>query len=311
MPTLVLALAALLGLNIGGSGAGASMAAAHASGVLGRRAAMGLFAACALVGALLGGHRVVATVGGRLVPASAFTPHATLAVAAAAAAALIMAHTLRVPQSTTQVMVAAVAGVGLAHGALQVGILARIVLAWCINPLLAFLICHGAGRLLPLVAGRLGRSAGGRRLQALLVTAASSYMALGIGMNNVANAVAPLVAGRILDTATAVRLGGLLLAAGGLLIGPWLVSTTGREIARLDLLAGALVCVVTASLTIAASTLGLPTSYVQTSTLAVLGVTASDQPLGDLLRRRVVQRIGLTWVASPTLAFLAGLWLQR
>lgn len=129
-------------------------------------------------------------------------------------------------------------------------------------------------------------------------------------MNNVGNAVSTLVGGGLLDVGAALAFGGVLMAAGGLSIGRRLVSTTGREIASLSLLKGALVCVITASLIIAASSLGLPTSYVQTSTLAVLGVGASTIPLGELLGQRVVRRIGLTWLASPTLAFLAGFWLE-
>lgn len=312
LQVLVFTLAAVLALNIGGSGAGAAMAASYASGVLPRARALAVFAACALAGALLGGHRVVVTLSSSLVPASVFTYSTVVAVSAAAALALVLANTARVPQSTTHVLVAAIAGVGLANGALKTAVLARILLAWCINPLLALVLCYSIGRwLLPRIEHRLGMmGAAGERIQRAIVIAAACYMAVGIGANNVGNAVSTLVGGRLLEVREALVFGGGLMALGGLTIGRRLVSTTGREIASLSLLKGALVGTVTASLILAASRLGLPTSYVQTSTLAVVGVGASSVPLAELLGQQVIRRIGLTWLASPTLAFLAGFWLE-
>lgn len=312
MPILVYTLAAILALNIGGSGAGAAMAAAYASGVLPKVRALAVFAACALAGALLGGHRVVLTLAGSLVPASVFTSSTVIAVSAAAALALVLANALRVPQSTTHVLVAAIAGAGLAHGALKGAVLARILLAWSFNPVLALCLCYALGRwLLPPLERRLAAlGPAGARIQRGLVLAAACYMAVGIGMNNVGNAVSALVGGGLLGVQPALAFGGSLMALGGISIGRRLVSTTGREIASLCLLRGALVSAVTATLVIAASRLGLPTSYVQTSTLAVLGVGASSIPLTDLLGQRVLRRIGLTWLASPALAFLASFWLE-
>ncbi len=312
MQVLVYTLAAVLALNIGGSGAGSAMAAAHASGVLPRARAVAVFAGCALAGALLGGHRVVVTLSGSLVPPAVFTQSTVVAVSAAAALALILANTLRVPQSTTHVLVAAIAGVGLSHGVLSTAVLSRILVAWCINPLLALVLCYALGRwLLPVLERRLAAMGpAGSRSQQIMVMAASCYMALGIGMNNVGNAVTTLVGGGHLEVGPAVLFGGLLMAAGGMTIGRRLVSTTGREIARLCLLKGTLVSVVTATLIIMASRFGLPTSYVQTSTLAVLGVGASTIPLGELLGQRIIRRIGLIWLASPALAFLASFWLE-
>lgn len=184
MQVLVYTLAAVLALNIGGSGAGAAMAAAYASGVLPKVRALAVFAACALAGALLGGHRVVVTLSGKVVPASVFTESTVIAVSAAAALALILANTLRVPQSTTHVLVAAIAGVGLSHGALKTAMLGRILFAWCINPLLALVLCYLLGRwMLPGLERRLGAlGSAGARIQRVIVTAASCYMAVGRNM---------------------------------------------------------------------------------------------------------------------------------
>lgn len=311
MQVLIFGLALVLALNIGGSGAGAAMAAPCACGALARGRALALFGIMAALGAIWGGRHVVLTLSAGLVPRSAFTYQTVLAVSAAAAAALILANTLRVPQSTTQVLVAALAGVGLAHGSLNWGVLARIVLTWSLNPLLAFAICYALGRwLLPRIDRVLNRCGPvGERLQVLMLALCAAYMALGIGSNNVGNAVAPLVGGGLVSLPAGVALGGLAMGIGGLTVGRRLVSTTGREIAQLSLNRAALVSLVTATLILAAARLGMPSSYVQTSTLAVLGVSASDRPLLQILGQEVVRRIGLTWLASPMVAFCTGFWL--
>lgn len=181
MPVLVILLGAFLALNIGASGAGCALAPVCGSGLLHRRAALVLFAACVVVGALVGGRAVTATLSRELVTPSAFSESAVLAVTGAAALALLLANTLRVPQSTTQVTVAAIAGAGLAGGGLDPTVLLRIVLTWAICPLLALILAYAGGRWLE---SRLAAwlDGGGRHrhmAQVSLVIAVSLYMALG------------------------------------------------------------------------------------------------------------------------------------
>lgn len=133
---------------------------------------------------------------------------------------------------------------------------------------------------------------------------------MGIGMNNVGNAMAAVVGGGYLDLTRGTLLGGLLMGTGGLLWGSRVVSTTAREITALSPLRALLVCAITATLTVSASLMGLPTSYVQTSTLAVVGIGASQTPFGTLMQQAVIRRIGFIWLACPALAFVAGFSLM-
>lgn len=184
MSVLVILLGAFLALNIGASGAGAAMAPVCGGGAIRRPLALSLFAACALAGALLGGRAVTATLARDLVEPSAFSYSAVLAVTGAAALALLLANTLRVPQSTTQVTVAAIAGVGLAGGGLDTAMLMRIVMTWTISPALALVLAYAAGRWLEPRLDRWLKESGrrGQMAQSGLVIAVSAYMALGIGL---------------------------------------------------------------------------------------------------------------------------------
>jgi PiT family inorganic phosphate transporter/sulfate permease len=310
---IALAIAGILGLNIGGSGVAPAMAVAYASGAARRRHALGLFAVFCFLGAAIGGRAVTVTLSSALVPRTLFTPQAVLIISAAAALALGLSNWLRVPQSTSQVAVAAIAGVGMAHGVLQPAALGRVLATWLVTPLgaffLSYIVCLTLGRPLQRWVSRqpAPRAA---RLQRWLVLGAGCHVAFAVGTNNVANAMAPLVGSGYVSLTEGVVLGGLLLGLGGLLLGGQVISTVGSDIAQLTLTQGVMVSLVAGSVVITASCLGMPTSLVQTVTLAVLGIQCGRQPLGTVVRHRVVQRIGLIWLTAPAVAFFASFSLM-
>ncbi len=85
------------------------------------------------VGIILGlatwGYKVIATVGEKI---TELTPSRGFAAALAAATTIVLASRLGIPVSTTHILVGAVLGVGLARGigALDLGVVGRILLSW-------------------------------------------------------------------------------------------------------------------------------------------------------------------------------------
>ncbi len=84
------------------------------------------------VGLITYGHKVIATIGTGI---TQLTPSRGFAATLAAAATVVIASSTGIPVSTTQVLVGAVLGVGLARGmaALDTRVISRIFLSWIVT----------------------------------------------------------------------------------------------------------------------------------------------------------------------------------
>jgi PiT family inorganic phosphate transporter len=84
------------------------------------------------VGLITYGHKVIATIGTGI---TQLTPSRGFAATLAAAATVVIASGTGIPVSTTQVLVGAVLGVGLARGmaALDTRVISRIFLSWIVT----------------------------------------------------------------------------------------------------------------------------------------------------------------------------------
>lgn len=87
---------------------------------------------CVVIGLLMYGRKVIATVGSGI---TALTPSRAFAATLAAAATVIASTTTGIPVSATQTLVGAVLGVGLARGigALNLNVVRNILLSWLIT----------------------------------------------------------------------------------------------------------------------------------------------------------------------------------
>ncbi len=93
---------------------------------------MGLGAAGIVIGLASYGHRVIATIGDNI---TQLTPSRGFAAQLATAGTVVLASGIGLPISTTQTLVGAILGVGLARGmgALNLGVIANIVVSWVIT----------------------------------------------------------------------------------------------------------------------------------------------------------------------------------
>ena len=293
-------------LNIGGSGMAPSFSVAMGAKVVPRRSAFVLFIVFLTAGALLLGKFVAKTLGSSLVSPEKFTPPAALCVIGAAAGALLVANLFKIPQSTSWVTVFAISVVGLRAGDLNVDtILYRLLPAWLGLPLASFVITLVATRtIFPL---RLSNMRGIERLirhergLKALVLAGSCYVAMAIGANNVANVVGPLAAAKVTDAVTGFLVIAPICGLGALVFqAP--AGTVGQKIVPLGLFTAAVINLVTGSVLLFASWLGIPQSLVHINVASVAAVSLAKEGSWRLMRRDVLQRIGLLWLASPLIA---------
>jgi len=270
---LGLLVSAFVGFNIGGSSTGVAFGPAVGSGVVSKLTAAGLMTAFALLGGWTVGRNVVATMGGRIVPSALFTDAASIAVLFFIGGALFLANVAGVPASTSMTAVGAIAGLGLATGTLDWGVVGRIVAWWFVSPIAAFWVSGVVGRyfyprlvewfavtqsegsLLTVEwSGRHPRVALGpntsRRefVGTALVVLIACYMAFSAGASNVANAVAPLVGNGSLSMDQGILLGGAAIGIGAFTIARRTLDTVGNDLTEMPLLAALVVAAISSTL---------------------------------------------------------------
>lgn len=287
--------------SMGAHYTGACMGMPYAMGALSRRAALGLMAVFVLLGAALFSHATLQSIGHGLV-IGALPPAAALAATAVAFALTTLFTRLRLPTSTIQIFVFAVAGVALARGqAVAWAHIAALVLLWVAAPPLAALLGFAATRLLdvlaPHLAPHLVPGLDAARAGRLVLAAGGIAASLAMGANDVANATALFLASGVASLWSAALLGGLGLAAGVLSWGRPLLERVAHGIARLDLRMAIAAKFTQAAIVLAAVAFGAFTSMNQALVGAMAGASLARG--GDRLDRAVLRAILRGWAIGP------------
>lgn len=297
---LLVLLALAFAWSMGAHYTGACMGMPYAMGVLSRRAALGLMAIFVLLGAVLFSHATLEHIGHGLLGGR--LPIADAAAAVCVAFALTTVFTrLRIPTSTIQIFVFALAGVGLARGmAVAWGHIGDLVVLWIAAPLAAGVLGWAATLLLDLLApmrrferwGRIALAAGG--------IAASVAM----GANDVSNATAVFLATDRFSLGFAAMLGGAGLALGALTWGRPLLERVAHDIVRLDLPMAIAAKAAQALVVLSAVSFGAFTSMNQALVGAMIGAGfARGERRAD---RGVVYGILRGWAVGPVAGLVLG-----
>jgi PiT family inorganic phosphate transporter len=310
---LGLLVAVFVGFNIGGSSTGVAFGPAVGAGTVSKIGAAGLMTVFALLGGVTVGTEVVETLGGQIVPESAFTLSTSIAVLFFIGFALFLSNVVGVPASTSMTAVGAIAGLGLAQSTLNWAEMGEIVSWWLFAPVLAFWVCGVIGRYFYprlvesfaisqsegslLVLDRSGTvpwptlGPGTTRREfvgTLSVVGIGCYMAFSAGASNVANAVAPLVGSGSLGLYDGVLLGGAAIGLGAFTIARRTMDTVGNDLTDLPILAALVVAVVSSTLVTMLSAFGVPASFVIIATMSIVGLgwgrATRTATIGDAVR---------------------------
>ena len=299
---------------MGASNLAPSFATLFGAKLIDHKKAVIWFTVFILLGAVLAGQNVAKTLGEKIIPSGHITFDVVLVIWLAAVSGLIIANLLRVPESTSWTTVFALSGVGLALGRIEIATLWRIIPFWIILPVLGFAITYFLYKII--YPPRLNNLwlyqhifNKDKNLKTLAF-ASSCYIAFAAGTNNVANAVGPLAGAGLIDPVLGLAVVALLFGAGGLFIGKRIMKTLGEEIVPLGLISSSLVGVVTATLLLFASLMGIPQSLVQLSALSVMaiGVVKHER---HIFNEKATRRIFLTWSITPIISFSVGFFLTK
>ncbi|XRD24427.1 inorganic phosphate transporter [Lysinibacillus fusiformis] len=309
-----IAISLFFAMNIGASGAAASMGVAYGVGAI--KKAWQALLLCAIgvySGAVLGGGEVVKTISSGIMPQEYITVKIVIIILISATSSLFFANLLGIPLSTSEVTVGAVVGVGMAYKVLFVQSLLVIMSFWVIVPLIAFVIALICGKLLYKVQHR-GLLKDHPILTVLLVLA-GFFEAFSAGMNNVANAVGPLVGAGMMDVTIGIMLGGAFVAIGAILLGKRVLETNGKKIMRFQKAEGILISSTGALLVGISSIFGLPVPLTQVTSSSIIGMGMAKNGK-QILHKHIVKKIIRIWVVSPIFSlaisyFLVQLFLEK
>jgi sulfate permease len=305
---LLTIMAILVGLffamNIGGSGAAASMGISYGSGVVKKGLGLLLCSIAVFLGAWLGGGEVVKTIGSGIVPESTFTAQIALIVVSSAALSLFLANIFGIPLSTSEVAVGSVVGAGIVYQSVFVGKLLWIMFFWLLTPIVAFLIAIIASKVLKNIRVKnLVKAPKAIPILSVMVVVMGLFEAFAAGMNNVANAVGPLVGAGILTSEYGIFWGGLFVAFGVLLFGRRVLETNGKKITNLRLEEGCIISGTGATIVVLASIFGIPVPLTQITTSSIIGIGYTKDGLA-VLKKEIVVRMLTIWIVSPVLSMI-------
>ncbi len=294
---LGVAVALFVGFNIGGATTGPAFGPAVGANAISKIGAAALMSVFFLVGAWTIGREVVDTLGNELVTDPAvFTIESSIVVLFFIGGALFVGNYYGVPASTSMTAVGAIAGLGVATNELNWAVMGEIAVWWIVAPIVGFWVSGMIGRYLyprlnrwvaitaspgPLVevdrSGALPRPTAGpntttRELGgAVVVVGIGCLMAFSSGTSNIANAIAPLV-GAGVDIDLMILLGCVAVAVGAFTIARRTLDTLGNEITDLPLTAAIVVAIVSSTIVIGLSAIGIPASFVIIATTSIVGL---------------------------------------
>ena len=290
--------AVFVGFNIGGSSTGVAFGPAVGSRLVRKATAAGLFTLFAFVGAWTVGRNVIETMSSSIVPASAFTPVASVGVLLFTGLSLLVSNLYGVPASTSMTAVGGIVGLGLATGTLDEALMFTIVSAWIVAPLVGLAAGALVGRYVyphldryfsftrlerhliqidrsgTIPRLRFNRNASPRDLVgSLAVVVIACYMGFSAGASNAANAVAPLVGAQgPLTVDQGVTLAVAAFGLGGFTIARRTLDTVGDDITDLPILAALIVSVVGGTIITVLSFFGIPASLAVSTTCCIIGL---------------------------------------
>ncbi|MEK5233027.1 inorganic phosphate transporter [Lysinibacillus sp. FSL K6-0232] len=309
-----IAISLFFAMNIGASGAAASMGVAYGAGAI--KKAWQALLLCAIgvySGAVLGGGEVVKTISSGIMPTEYITVKVVIIILISATSSLFFANLLGIPLSTSEVTVGAVVGVGIAYKVLFVKSLLVIMSFWVIVPIVAFVIALVFGRLLYKLQGK--GLLKDRPILTILLILAGFFEAFSAGMNNVANAVGPLVGAGMMDVTTGIVLGGAFVAIGAILLGKRVLETNGKKIVRFQKAEGILISSTGALLVGISSIFGLPVPLTQVTSSSIIGMGMAKNG-AQIFNKNIVKKIFRIWIVSPIFSlaisyFLVQLFLEK
>ena len=296
---LFLFAAVYLGWALGANDTANVFGTGVANELISYRAAVILTAGFVIFGAVIEGPKMMDTVG-QFTPLTLYT--AFIAVLSAAIIVTVMTS-IKLPVSTSQAILGAIAGIALSIGgwnALPREKLIKIVLCWLFTPLGAMAISVALFIILAPLANRIRSFITFALVMKLGVIVVGCYGAYTLGANNVANVTGAFVGAGLLGPSGGAIIGGAAIALGALTYSKGVMMSVGKKVFPLGSFS-AFIAVLASALTLHFFTqLRVPVSNSQAIVGSIVGIGLLRGT--KAVNREMLFRIFAGWVATPFLA---------
>lgn len=303
---LLILVVGFFAMNMGGSGIAPTFSAAYGGRLIRKRSAVILFTIFVLLGAATLGRGVVKTLSQGILPKTFLTPDVALIILFAATTSLFLANLLGIPESTSMVTVGAVVGASLFFRHIHLKTFLWLIPLWIIFPVISFALTFFLYRkIYPPHNNNLWlyqKIFCNEKKLKKVVLAVSCYGAFAVGTNNVANAIGPLVGANLIDTTTGLLFVAPIFGLGAAFFGRRNIETFGKDVVPLGLITANLVCLVTGTLLIIASSLGAPFPYVQLNALSIFAISCVKDGHRVTLSHHITKRTFMVWTLTPLLS---------
>jgi PiT family inorganic phosphate transporter len=281
--------------------------------------AIWLTALFVIIGAICEGARGIDTLSNELRRETSFTNaspqnqekidskarRTAIIISFSAALAVILLTLMKLPVSTSQAVVGAIAGVGILQSSLNTGSLLKIIICWIGTPvggmfftLIFYFIFRAVIRKLNMPVFVYDP------VMSILLIVTGCYGAYALGANNVANVGAIFVGHNMLTAKQAAIFGGFTIAFGVLTYAKPVMMTVGKSIVKLDAFS-AFTCVFSQALTVHIyAIIGVPVSTTQAIIGAILGIGIIKG--GQTINFKKLTQVSIGWIATPLIAALLG-----
>jgi len=314
MTTIIIVLAIFFAVNMGGASFAASFAAPYGGKLIKVKSAGFLFIGFVVLGSVLLGKNVSMTLGQELMPQQLIDSKAIIIIFFAAGLSMFASNLMKIPQSTSLVTVAAIAGVGVYYGKLNINTLFFLIPFWVVLPVFSYLLTRWmAGFVYPPRKKNFWvyeRLINHQEKLKMLVIVMACYSAFAVGTNNVANVVGPLMGS--MESLTLNKL--LILFALAYGMGAFIftepIKTAGQKIIPLGLLTASIISLVSGTLMLFASAFGVPQSFVMLKMGAIFAVSSLKDEQQSTFQKPLTKRTLYTWTINPIITFFISFGLS-
>ena len=303
----ILFLATFYAANMGGSSFAGCFAATYGGKIVTHKKALILFCIFVILGSVTFGGNVSRTLGNDIIPAALFNPKTIALIFFTGGLGMYIANLMHIPQSTSLVAVAAIAGVGIQKQALNIATILNFSFFWVLLPLLSFALTYFVtSRVYPprkenfwvyeQIVNREGK------LKKFVIFL-GCYNAFAIGTNNVPNVVGPLQGEIPFSLVFQLMIFAVIYGFGGFIFrGP--LKTMGDKIVPLGLLTVSIISLITGTLMLIASALGIPQSFVMLQIGSLFAVSALKHGNELTWENPITKKTLVTWAINPLIVFL-------
>lgn len=300
-------IAMFFAMNMGASGVAPSFSCTYGANILSREIIHGIYGVFVFIGAIVAGGNVIKTISCGFVPPEIISFKVVIIILVSCSVAMFMANLLKIPQSTSQATVFAFLGVGLFFSNLKLDTFFFMIPMWFVLPIISFVLTYIAAKI-----GYKYISINGSNWETLInhpflklfVILTSCYVAFSIGSNNVANAAGPLVGAKLATPLLGVLIIAPCFGIGSSLLGHLPLETTSKEITSLNPISSALISLITGTLLLAASFLGIPQSLVQLNVGSIAALSCSRIGCKETLKTHAIKKSIIVWIVAPIIAFI-------